>query len=133
MRSHVGHKHTILFGMNPKKFLESLKHITVAVIDETGRPWAVPVGVQRCHAGTIEWISKTDTVHSKAIAVHSEIALTAFQTKQAEGGEYGFYARANARKKLPLPGGLGVYEAKITEACYNDANHVKTNIDIESL
>ena len=119
--------------MQARDFLTNLSVIVIAVVDEHGKPWAVPVALQKYHKGKLEWFSKTDTVHSQAIELQPQIALTAFQTKRDEGGEYGFYAQAVAHKKLSMPGGLALYEAEITKAWYNTAKHVKTDIDLKDL
>jgi hypothetical protein len=119
--------------VNVREYLRKVKYVTISVIDEDGTPWAVPVAVQKYHDGRLEWFSKADTVHSKAISRNAAIAISAFTTKQDEQGEYGFYAKAVARKKLPLPTGLGLYEAEITEAWYNDERHNKKPIDKKEL
>ncbi len=115
-----------------QNFLRNIQHITVAVVDETGRPWAVPVGVQKYDHGIIQWFSKTNTVHSKAIAKNPEVMLTAFTTKEAPTGEFGIYARARAKKILSLPGS-GRYRAEIYEAWYTDERHKKIEINIKDL
>ena len=119
--------------VNVREYLSKAKYVTIAVIDEDGKPWAVPLAIQKYHDGKIEWFSKTDTVHSRAISRNPAIAMSIFTTKHDEQGEYGFYAKAVARKKLPLPTGLGLYEADIVEAWYNDERHNKKPIDKKEL
>lgn len=115
-----------------RQFLEQLQHITIAVIDDQGKPWAVPVGVQKYELGAVEWFSKSNTVHSRAIAVNEEVMLTAFAPKDTEFGEFGFFARARAKKILTLPG-IGRYRAEIYEAWYTDDKHKKLEINIKDL
>ncbi len=115
-----------------RDFLYALDHVVVAVIDEAGKPWAVPVSVTKYNDGAIEWFSKTNTVHSKAIAKSSEVMLTAFTTKQSEQGEFGLYVRATAKKILSLPG-IGRYRAEIYKAWYTDTSHKKIEINIQDL
>lgn len=62
---------------NLQDFLQHLRIMTIAVIDETGKPWAVPVGVRSYKNGQVTWRSKTDTVHSNAIAKNAEVMLIA--------------------------------------------------------
>lgn len=116
----------------PKTFFEQLDHITIAVIDENGLPWAVPVAVQKYDHGTIEWFSKTNTVHSKAIAKTPEVMLTAFMPKNSEHGEFGVFARARAKKVMALPG-IGRYRAEMYQAWYTDTKHKKIEIAIKDL
>ncbi|NCU38219.1 pyridoxamine 5'-phosphate oxidase family protein [Candidatus Saccharibacteria bacterium] len=119
--------------VNVHDYLTQLKYIVIAVVDEDGKPWAVPVTVKKYHHGSFEWFSKADAVHSKAIARSPNIAITAFTTKQDERGEYGFYAHAQARKTLSLPMDAVLYRAQVTEAWYNDARHIKTPIHKKDL
>lgn len=116
-----------------RQYLHDLKFIVIAVVTDDGKPWAVPVGIQKYNKGALEWFSKVDTVHSRAIAQNPQISLTAFTTKQDAQGEYGFYATAHARKQLGLPGGVALYKAEIEQAWYNDAQHIKTKIDREDI
>ena len=115
-----------------KRFLEQLNHVTIAVIDDVGKPWAVPVGVQSYRGGKIEWFSKLKTSHSRAIDRRNEVMLMAFTAKDDVFGEFGFYARARAQKILTLPG-IGRYRAEIYEAWYTDSRYKKIVIDIEDL
>lgn len=119
--------------IEPREFLAKQKHIVLAVVDEDGRPWAVPVAMQHYRKGKLEWISKTDTIHSRAIAANSDIAITCFVARRDGENEYGLYLRAKAKKLAPLPGGAAIYRAEITEAWYNDHAHKKTRIDTASM
>lgn len=113
-------------------FLKQLHIVTVAVIDDEGKPWAVPVGVQRYDRGRITWLSKNNTVHSKAIARNPEVMLSAWIEGSQPGGLFGFYARAHVKKSLPTPG-FAPYTAEIYEAWYTDNDHQKQEINIQDL
>ena len=69
--------------MSPKEFLSQLTVMTIAVIDEEGKPWAVPVKIQTYQNGEITWVSKTTTVHSRAIVRSPEIMVNAFDEAAA--------------------------------------------------
>lgn len=114
---------------SPLEFLKAAKYAVVAVIDDEGKPWAVPVAVQKYHNRTVEWFSKTDTVHSQAIERRPEIALTMYSHQPM----YGICAKARAKKILTLPGGAALYGAEIYDAWYNTSKHVKTHIDLKDL
>ena len=118
--------------MKPKTFFHELTHFTLAVIDEDGKPWAVPVSAQLIEGRAVEWFSKTNTVHSRAIARSPEVMLSAFSTKGDPSGEFGLFMRAEAKKVMTLPG-VGRYRAEVYEAWYTDERHKKTNIAIEEL
>lgn len=118
--------------MTPRDFLSQLTHIVLAVVDGAGKPWAVPVAVQKYENGSVEWLSKTNTVHSKAIANNPEVMLTAFTTKHQPQGEYAIYARARAKKTMPTPG-VARYRAEIYELWYTDHRHRKIEVDVDGL
>ncbi len=113
-------------------FLKQLKIVTVAVIDDDGKPWAVPVGVQRYDRGSLTWLSKNNTVHSRAIAKNPEVMLSAFIPRGQEGGMFGLYARARVKKSLPTPG-FAPYTAELYQVWYTDNDHQKQEINIQDL
>ena len=114
---------------SPKEFLQQATHIVVAVVDDDGKPWAVPLGVKSYKHRTFQWFSKTDTIHSLAITRNPEIAITVYLSDPT----YGVCARARAKKHLTLPGGFALYSAQVYEAWYNTDKRIKTNIDIKDL
>lgn len=114
---------------SPKEFLQQTTHIVVAVVDEDGKPWAVPLGVKSYKHRTFQWFSKVDTVHSVAIARDPEIAVTAYLPDPT----YSVCARARAKKHLTMPGGFALYSAEIYEAWYNTGKRIKTHIDLKDI
>lgn len=114
---------------SPKEFLQQATHIIVAVVDDEGKPWAVPLGLKSYKHSTFQWFSAVDTVHSRAIARNPEVAVTAYMADPT----YGVCARAHAKKQLTLPGGFALYSAEIYEAWYNTGKRIKTNIDVKDL
>lgn len=115
-----------------REYLAHLDIITIAVIDESGKPWAVPVGAQTYRDGKFTWLSKTNTVHSRAIERNGEVMISAFIPRNQPGGLMGFYARAKVKKTLPTPG-FSTYRAEIYEAWYTDNDHQKQQINIQDL
>ncbi len=120
-------------SVNIQDFLHNARHMVVSVIDETGEPWAVPVGIRSYEAGRFEWVSMTDTIHSQAIERNHRIAITVFHGSADATENFGFYAKASAKKSSDIGGGAAVYQAQCTEAWYNDHTRIKTNIDIKEL
>ncbi len=116
-----------------REFLHGARHMVIAVIDEDGNPWAVPVGIKSYDAGVFEWVSSRDTVHSRAIEKRPTISLTIFKAGSDRGDEYGFYATALVEKGEALGGNASIYRAVCQEAWYNDHTHIKTNIDIKDI
>jgi hypothetical protein len=116
-----------------QQFLHDARHMVVSVIDEAGEPWAVPVGIRAYEAGRFEWVSMTDTIHSQAIERTGNIAITVFNMPDDASKNFGFYAKAKAKKTADLGGGAAIYEAQCLEAWYNDHTRIKTNIDIKEI
>ncbi|MBC7764280.1 pyridoxamine 5'-phosphate oxidase family protein [Microbacteriaceae bacterium] len=116
-----------------RQFLHDAHHMVVSVIDENGHPWGVPVGIRSYEAGRFEWISMIDAVHSQAIEKDSRVSVTVFNTPDDARENFGFYAKASAKKIGDLAEGAAIYEALCTEAWYNDHTHKKTKIDIKEL
>lgn len=114
-------------------FLSGLSHIVIATVREDGLPWAVPVKKQSYRRGNFAWYSKTNALHSCAIAANRQIAATAFSAKSDPGGEYGIYIEATVTRIRRLPGGIARYTAKITKAWYTDSRHKKQEIPIDYL
>lgn len=54
-------------------------YMVVAVVLEDGTPWAVPVKIQARDGWSLEWDSRVDTVHSQAIEVRPETAVTIYE------------------------------------------------------
>jgi hypothetical protein len=79
-----------------QKLLNNSRHMVVAVTLEDGTPWAVPVHMVRAEGKLFEWDSKPETVHSRAIALQPNIALTVFSIDD----DIGLYMKAVA-EKLP--------------------------------
>jgi hypothetical protein len=116
-----------------RQFLHDSHHMVIAVVDAEGNPWAVPVGIKSYDAGVFEWVSSSDTVHSRAIEDRNHISLTIFKAGIDRGDDYGFYATAVAEKGEALGGEAHVYRAVCQEAWYNDHTRIKTKIDIKDL
>lgn len=115
------------------RFLKQLTHIIVAVVDENGKPWAVPVRIKQLEDGFIEWDSHIKSRHSLAIDHNHNIAMTAFVSKGSEWDEIGVYMEGVVEAIEPIHDEFARYKARITAVWYNDADHEKREIDAEEL
>ncbi len=115
------------------KFLKQLKHVVVAVVDQDNKPWAVPVRIKALNDLQIEWDSHKKSRHSLAIDHNPQIALTAFISKGSEWEEIGIYMEAEVVEIEPIHDEFARYKAQMTRVWYNDAEHMKREIDLEEL
>ncbi len=60
------------------KFLSEQDYMTIAVTLDDGTPWVTPVRIKQWEGAAFEWMSKTDTEHSRAIAVRPQVALSMY-------------------------------------------------------
>ena len=121
------------YSAETARFLKQLKHIVVAVVDENGLPWAVPVRIKKLEDGVLEWDSHMKSRHSLAIDHNPRVAMTAFVAKGDEWDEVGVYLEGVVEAIEPIHDEFARYKARITAIWYNDADHVKRSINIEEL
>lgn len=114
-------------------FLHRQTYLVLAVTLDDNTPWAVPLKLQRYEKVEFEWISKPSTIHSKVIKKRSKVAICLFHPSNSEFKEIGFYAKATARKVSDKEDGYSVYRAIITEAWYNNEEHIKRKLDLKQL
>lgn len=111
------------------KFLSEQNYMTLAVTLDDGTPWATPVRISSWDGKTFEWDSKTDTVHSKAIAQRPQIALSIFTPQTDTTIQFGFYATATA-ELVGEQNGMGHYKATVTKSWINDASFIKRVVSL---
>lgn len=111
-----------------EEFLSRQRHMVIAVTLEDGTPWAVPVAIKERKGDIFEWDSRLDTMHSKAIEKHPDIAITIFEPRTDSGSEYGFYAQAKAEKIWESDKGYGRYRATVEKTWINDETFQKREV-----
>jgi predicted pyridoxine 5'-phosphate oxidase superfamily flavin-nucleotide-binding protein len=112
-------------------FLVRQKHFVLAVIDEDGSPWAVPLAVKRWEGRVIEWRSALSTVHSQAIEREPRVSMCVFAKE--EDRQIGFYAKGTARMSEDTGDGYANYTVTIDHAWLNDETFVKREFDLSQL
>ena len=112
-------------------FLAGQRYMTLAVTLDDGTPWATPVRIKAHECKTFEWVSKTDTEHSKAIAVRPIIAISMFTASDESTAQFGFYAQAAAEQiGDPNEHGVARYRAVVTMCFINDATFIKREVEL---
>lgn len=114
-----------------RMFLSEQKYMTIAVVLDNGTPWAIPVRIKHWEGTVFEWDSKTDTEHSKAIAVLSTVAISMW-TPEGDGTiQFGLYAHAKAEQiSEPNEHGVARYRAVVTKSFINDATFQKREVHL---
>lgn len=110
------------------QFLETQKHMVVAVTLDDGTPWAVPVTIQaRDGLRVFEWDSRLDTVHSRALASRPQTAVTIYQK---EGPRQIGFCTVGTTELIQSNAGFGRYRFTAEKAWLNDERFVKREIDV---
>lgn len=114
-----------------EEFLQTQHHMVLAVVQEDGSPWAVPDTPQhRDGLRVFEWDSRTDAVHSLALARDSRAAITLYPaTVSDEWREIGFYAAGRAGIIDPR-GDFARYRFTTERAWVNDETHMKRELHV---
>lgn len=111
-----------------KEFLQEQTHMVLAVTLHDGTPWAVPVRIKLQWGNMLEWESRLDTEHSRAIKRRPDVAITVYGKNGDE--EFGFYAKAQAKLMEEYKPGYGRYQALIHQAWINDETFVKRKVEL---
>lgn len=118
--------------MTDKEKLEQLfseqNYMILAVTLDDGTPWAVPVRIKLRWELAFEWESSLDTIHSKAIAKHPEIAVTIFD--KTDELQVGFYAKGTAELVEEYKPGYGRYKFVAGQCWINDETFVKREVSL---
>ncbi len=88
--------------------LDRAAYMTLATADADGRPWVSPVWFASEDHRTFWWVSMPDAVHSRNIAVRSEVAMVFYDTAAAVGEAQAVYSRARAAQ-VDDANGLAVF------------------------
>ena len=79
-----------------EKILRDNRYMTVSTVDQDGMPWAAPVWYAHDNNGNFYWWSPIESQHSRNIKNNSNVYLTIFNSKAAEGDGLGLYIQATA-------------------------------------
>lgn len=104
------------------------QYMVLAVALDDGTPWAVPVRIRACRGNEFEWDSALETVHSQAVALRPDIAMTIFQKK--EDSQIGFYAKGKAELVEEYKPGYGRYRFIASRCWMNDETFVKREVTL---
>lgn len=111
-----------------EQLLTAIPYAVLAVTLDDGTPWAVPVRLRRADNREFEWDSRLDTLHSQAIAVRPQMALTVFEKR--EDSQVGLYAVGHAELLEEFKPGFGRYRFTAENAWINDETFVKRKVEL---
>ena len=81
-----------------KRVIDGNRYMTIATIDDDGRPWATPVYFSPAGYRDMYWISSPGTRHSRNIAARPEVSIVVFDSQVAIGGAEAVYMQAHAEE-----------------------------------
>ena len=113
-----------------EQFSNRMQHMVIAVTLNDDTPWSTPVSIKRREGSVFEWDSHPETVHSKALATHPQIAMTMFE--KTNDGQFGLYCKANAEVVEPKEHGLMRYRLTVTQAWINDETFKKREVLLDA-
>lgn len=118
--------------MNDNDKLEQLfseqQYMVLAVVQQDGAPWVVPVRIQARSGNEFEWDSALTTEHSKALSVNEKMAITIFDKKV--DSQVGFYAKGTAKLVEEFKPGFGRYKFTAEQCWINDETFVKREVSL---
>ncbi len=89
----------------------------------------MPVAVLRRHGAKLfEWRSHVASVHSEALGLNPQAAITIFRLRYNEWEEFGFYATGTVTHDDPDADGYATYRFVTDRAWINDENHQKREV-----
>ena len=81
-----------------RRVLDSNAYMTVATVDESGRPWVTPVYFGFERRDQLFWVSSPDAEHSRNIAARPDVSIVVFDSSVPIGGAEAVYMRAEAEE-----------------------------------
>lgn len=112
------------------QFLEIQQFMTLAVVRENGKPWAVPVRISHRDDMSFYWDSSPETLHSQCIKRTPTVMLSMYRLNNGDIKEFGFHAEATAEPTKALSDGRVRYCATVSRAWINDEQHEKRALDL---
>lgn len=105
-----------------KEILSKILYITIATVDDAGRPWNTPVYSAYDEHFNFYWASGIDSTHSRNIRLNPDVFLVVYDSTVPEGTGEGVYIKAYAYELV------SEHEAEAALRCYyGRANKVPPN------
>ncbi len=79
-----------------RAILAANRYAVIGTASPSGDPWVSPVYFGYLGLGTLMWLSRPSSRHSRLIAENDRIAVTVFDSSVAMGGASAYFARAAA-------------------------------------
>jgi nitroimidazol reductase NimA-like FMN-containing flavoprotein (pyridoxamine 5'-phosphate oxidase superfamily) len=81
-----------------RRIIDGNRYMTIATIDDDGRPWATPVYFSPGGYQDMYWISSPETKHSRNIAIRPDVSIVVFDSRVAIGDAKACYMQARAEE-----------------------------------
>jgi hypothetical protein len=90
-----------------RRIVDANSYLTLATVDDRGRPWATPVWYAPRGGAEFYWLSRPESRHSRNIAGSPAIGFVIFDSTVPVGAASAVYAEAEAAPADP--GEIGVF------------------------
>jgi pyridoxamine 5'-phosphate oxidase-like protein len=81
-----------------KRVIDGNRYMTIATVDDQGRPWVTPVYFSPEGYMHLYWISSPDAQHSRNVDARPEVSIVVFDSQVPIGGAEAVYMRARAQE-----------------------------------
>jgi uncharacterized protein YhbP (UPF0306 family) len=81
-----------------RSIIDSNLYMTLATVDEAGRPWASPVYYAPAEYREFHWVSAPDARHSRNLAARPEVGIVIFDSRAPINTGQGVYLSAFAEQ-----------------------------------
>jgi nitroimidazol reductase NimA-like FMN-containing flavoprotein (pyridoxamine 5'-phosphate oxidase superfamily) len=85
-----------------KRVIDANRYMTLATVDDDGRPWATPVYFTPDRYRELYWISSPDAQHSRNLATRPDVGIVVFDSQVPIGGAEAVFMRGEAGE-VPEP------------------------------
>lgn len=83
-----------------KKIIESISYITIATVDNNGRPWNTPVFAAYNDEYNFYWGSHTESQHSMNVVTNPKVFIVIFDSSAATSEGEGVYMQAEVSEVM---------------------------------
>ena len=98
--------------MTPEEIIEAGRYMVLATADEQGVPWASPVWYAPEDHRSFVWVSRTDTRHSRNLAVRPRLSIVIFDSTAPIGTGEGVYMDAVAEQLTEPEAAIEVFSRR---------------------
>jgi uncharacterized protein YhbP (UPF0306 family) len=98
--------------VTPEQIIDAGRYMVLATADEDGVPWASPVWYAHDGHTRFLWVSRTDTRHSRNLAIRPQLSIVIFDSSAPVGTGEGVYMDAVAELLDAPEEAIGIYSRR---------------------